>query len=77
MASALFLGSWAVLMGPMIYGKSAHDHPLAVCRLASYSKLFATTLRHLPSTLVVDPVAAASSVTHAPHARRNPDSIVC
>jgi hypothetical protein len=25
MASALFLGSWAALMGPMIYGKSAPD----------------------------------------------------
>lgn len=29
MASALFLGSWAALMGPMIYGMSAHYSTLA------------------------------------------------
>lgn len=35
MASALFLGSWAALMGPMIYGKSAPNHHLRVVRLAA------------------------------------------
>jgi hypothetical protein len=54
MASALFLGSWAALMGPMIYGMSA---------LANQPR-FATSLRLLPSTLVVDLVAVAA----APHA---------
>ena len=54
MASALFLGSWAALMGPMIYGMSAHNRPR-----------FATSFRLLPSNLVVDLVAVA---THAPHA---------
>jgi hypothetical protein len=35
MASALFLGSWAALMGPMIYGKSAPNHLRTVHLAAS------------------------------------------
>ena len=32
MASALFLGSWAVMMGPVAYGTSStpHPHPLPI-----------------------------------------------
>ena len=56
MASALFLGSWAALMGPMIYGMSA---------LANQPR-FATSLRLLPSTLAVDLVAVVAHALHAP-----------
>lgn len=56
MASALFLGSWAALMGPMIYGMSA-------CRKRPR---FATSLRLLPSTLAVDLVAVVAHALHAP-----------
>ena len=56
MASALFLGSWAALMGPMIYGMSAF----------AKQPRFATSLRLLPSTLAVDLVAVVAHALHAP-----------
>jgi len=45
MASALFLGSWAVLMGPMIYGKSASTHPTAHFLRHLLAELAGQTLR--------------------------------
>jgi hypothetical protein len=57
MASALFLGSWAALMGPMIYGMSA--------------QLIAGVLvsQHLSDFFLtpdVDLVAVAARAPHAP-----------
>jgi hypothetical protein len=56
MASALFLGSWAALMGPMIYGMSAQ---LIAGTLAS---------RNLSDFFLTPDVDLVAVAAHAPHA---------
>jgi hypothetical protein len=56
MASALFLGSWAALMGPMIYGMSAQ---LIAGALAS---------QHLSDFFLTPDVDLVAVAAHAPHA---------
>jgi hypothetical protein len=68
MASALFLGSWAALMGPMIYGKSAPNHLRTVRLARCIHHCSDSFLRPLP------PIVWLSSLLHP--TRQNSTSIV-